>query len=213
MIISYCIVEHSLKVNSYVNKRIRELQRRLPSDFTDFDESHSKIVLAADELGITISSITKTLSNHQRISSHITAFTERYGKDAFCRIGKDICFETKVGKFEYSLFAVLCAIQSILGKKKRYCRITKDRIRYRMHGYKSREIAEQGMIHKSILLTDRQIGIRVNILYGKNLFSKFTYARRQTFYSTRLGDKELAEKVKESKLYWAEKKTGTNDKR
>jgi hypothetical protein len=212
MIISYCIVEHSLKVNSYIHKRIRELQRRLPTDFEDFDESHSKIVLAADELGISISSIEKNQSNHQRVSSYIATFTEKNGKDAFCRIGKEICFETKTKKFDYSLFTILCAIQSIIGKKKLYCRITKDRVRYRMHGYKSKEVAEESMIDKSILLSDRQIGIRINTLNGKNLISKFTYAKRQTFYSTRLTDEELRERVKESKLYWAGKKASVIDK-
>ena len=212
MIISYCIVEHSKKVNSFIHKRIRELERELPFDFEEANEVHLKVVLAADELAITVSNTKNTLLNHKMLTENINDFTEKYGKDAYCRIGKKVCFETSVGKFNYSAFTVLCAIQSVLGKTKKYCRITKDRIRFRMQGYKSKSIAEQEMKDKTILLTDRQLGNRTEILYGKNFFSKFTYAQRQTFYSTRLSDEELREKVKESKIYWAEKRAGVNDK-
>ncbi len=212
MIISYCIIEHSKKVTSFIHKRIRELERELPSDFEDYDEVHSIVVLAADELGITVSNIKSTLLNHKMLNEYVNDFTAKYGKDAYCRIGKKVCFETSNGKFNYSAFTVLCSIQSILGKTKHYCRITKDRIRYRMLGYKSKPIAEQEMQGNTILLSDRQIGSRINVLYGKNFFSKFTYAQRQTFYSTRLSDEQLREKVKESKIYWAEKRAGVNDK-
>ena len=212
MIISYCIVEHSKKVTSFIHKRIRELEKELPSDFEDYDELHSKVVLAADELAIIVSSIKRTLLNHTILNEYINDFIVTYGKDAYCRIGKKVCFETRDGTFNYSAFTVLCAIQSILGKTKQYCRIIKDRIRYRMHGYKTKSIAEQEMKDKTILLTDRQLGNRINILYGKNFFSKFTYAQRQTFYSTRLSDEQLRDKVKESKIYWAERKAGVNDK-
>ena len=212
MIISFCIVEHSRKITSFIHKRIRELKRELPPDFEEYNEVHSRVVLAADELAMTISHIKVTLLNHKLLNEHINNFTEKYGKDAFCRIGKRICFETKNGQFSYSAFIVLCAIQSILGKTKLYCRITKERIRYRMQGYKSKSIAEQEMRDKTILLSDRQIGNRINILYGKNFFSKFTYAQRQTFYSTRLSDEELRKKVIESKIYWAKKRTGLRDK-
>jgi hypothetical protein len=212
MIISYCIVEHSKKVSSFIHKRIRELGRELPVDFDEIEELHSKIVLAGDELGITVSSIKNTLCHHQLLLNFISDFTDKYGKDAFCRIGKKLCFEARDGKFEYSLFTVLCAIQSILGKRKPYCRITKDRIRYRMNGYRSKKIAEMEIIDKSLLLSDRQIGNRIKILYGKNFFAKFTYAQRQTFYSTRLTNEELRDWVKKSKIYWAEKKAGVIDK-
>ena len=212
MIISYCIVEHSNKVNSYIHKRIRELERKLPSDFEEYNETHSKVVLAADELAMTVSSIKSTLLYHKTLAEYINDFKAKYGKDAYCRIGKKVCFETRDGKFKYSLFAVLCAIQSILGKTKLYCRITKERIRYRMQGYKSKPIAKQEMQDETTLLSDRQIGNRITVLYGKNFFSKFTYAQRQTFYSTRLSDEQLREKVKESKIYWAEKRAGLNDK-
>lgn len=212
MIISYCIVEQSKKVQSNIHQKIRELKREPPSDFEDLNEEHSKIVIAADEFGISISNIEATQLKHHLLFNHIKIFTQKYGKDAFCRIGKKFCFETKDGKINYNFFAVHCAIQSILGKTKPFCRITKDRIRYRMYGFKSKEIAFREMNGTQVLSTDRQLGRIIDILYAKKFFSKFTYAQRQTYYSTRLSDEELRERVKQSKIYMATKRAGIEDK-
>ena len=53
---------------------------------------------------------------------------------------------------------------------------------------------------------------RIEFLNAKKFFSKFTFARRQIYYSTRIdSNEELIEAVKKSKLYWMKKKLQIED--
>ena len=210
-IISYCIVRHSHRIVTRTQERVYNYKGNFPMDFNGDSETDCQILLAGKELSITIERIQVNINRFSEVSNFIQEYEYKYKKDAYCRIGKNLLFETRDGKFEYKNFAVLCAIQSIIGKTKKHYRITKDRIRYRMHGYKSKNIAEQEMNGEQILLTDRQLGTIINFLYTKQFFSKFTYARRQTFYSTRLTNEELREEIKNMKIYLAKKKSGFED--
>jgi hypothetical protein len=120
-------------------------------------------------------------------------------------------FEVLDGRFDFKQFLVLCAFSSILGKKKKFVRITYDRIRYAMYGYKSKKIFEKTDT-KIELLTDKQLKRIIDILHSKKFFSKFTYRNRQIYYSTKLEDEELREAVKNSKIYWKKKQLQIVDK-
>jgi hypothetical protein len=133
LIISYCIVEHSKKIETNIDSRICELDK-YPSDFNRKNEKHKKIILAGDELRVIIGSVTGTIANHNQLSAYCNNFKLKYGKDSYCRVGKKLLFEVQDGQFDYRSFSVLCGIQSILGKSKKFKRITKDRIRYAMLG-------------------------------------------------------------------------------
>ncbi len=210
-IISYCVVRRSHKIDTQIEKRIEYYTGKFPEDFNPESETDCQILLASKELGLSISTIQINNKRFSNVSNFIQEYEYKYGKDAYCRIGKNLLFETRDGKFQYKSFTVLCAIQSIIGKRKPFTRIIKDRIRYRMVGYKSKDIAHKEMNGEQLLLTDRQLGTIINFLYTKQFFSKFTYARRQTFYSTRLTDEELREEVKNMKIYFAKKKSGIED--
>lgn len=211
-IISYSVVEYSIKIEKGVRQRVALLEDSAPYDFDSEVESHRKLLLASDELSLKLGSINYNFKRHSTLSKFIEDYQVKYGKDAYCRVGKSLCFEVKDGRFDYKLFTVLCAIQSNIGKKKKFFRITKRNIRYRMHGYKTQKIALAESLSPDLLLTDRQIGRRVDLLHAKKFFSKFTYAQRQTFYSTRLNDDELKQAVFDSKVYWAKKKAGNDDR-
>lgn len=214
MIISFCIVENSKKIKTNVEERIDSLlsEKNKPAGFNKNYPEHRRLWLSADELKIMLGDVYSTIESHREIHNHISKFELKYGKDAYCRVGKGLCFETRDGIFPYRQFAVLCAIQSILGKSKKFKRITKNRIRYAVLGYKSESVAMKEKINIENLLSDRQIGIIIDVLHSKQFFSKFTYANRQTFFSTRLMDKDLHEAVKKSKVYWAKKKSNEVDK-
>lgn len=214
LIISYCICERSKKIKFNINNRIDELleKGKQPYGFSKKSMEHCRILLAAHELGILLGSISHTKDSHMDLLNHISKYEMKHGKDAYCRIGKNLCFEARDGQFPFRQFAIICAIQSILGKTKKYKRITKDRIRYAMWGYKTKAIASNENISSEILLSDRQLGTAIEILHSKKFFSKFTYANRQTFFSTRLSDAELYEAVKNSKVYWKKKKLSLLDK-
>lgn len=214
MIISYCVVEHSKKINSNLDERVPDYldENKTPFGFNKKSKTHCKILLAADELGMILGDINYTIKKHELIKNHISTFNFKYGNDSYCRIGKKLLFETRDGQFPYRQFAVLCAVQSILGKRAKFKRITKDRIRFAALGYKSKQVAFQELKSSEKLLTDRQIGVTVDVLHAKKLFSKFTYANRQTFFSTRLDDDGLFEAIKDSKIFWAKKKANLMDK-
>jgi hypothetical protein len=212
MIISYYIVEHSRKIQSDIDERIDDYSGKFPNGFNKKSKGDKQILLACEELGIISGDMNSTKNNHCLLQRHIKNYEFKNGKDAYCRIGKKLCFETRDGTFPYRLFAVLCAIQSIIGKKAKFKRLTKDRIRYASLGYKSKAIAQKQITPEQILLTDRQLGTTIEILQSKKFFSKFTYANRQTFFSTKLDDEILFEAVKNSKIYWATKKANIIDK-
>jgi len=210
-IISYCIARRSHKIDTQIEKRIYYYEGEFPEDFDPDSETDCQILLAGKELSIIVSEIQSTKERFSNVTNFIQEYEYKYGKDAYCRIGKNLLFETRDGKFQYKSFTVLCAIQSIIGKRKPFIRITKDRIRYRMWGYKSKDIAQMEMNGEQSLLTDRQLKRIIDFLHAKKLFSKFTYARRQTFYSTRLAYEELVTAVSNQKIYLAKKKSGIED--
>jgi len=213
MIISYCIVEHSKKIEININQRVKEYPKeKLPFGFDKTSKAHCRILLAAEELGVKLGDIYDTYDQHEKLQKHISNFIIKHGKDAYCRIGKDLLFDVYKNGFPYRQFAVLCGIQSVVGKKPLFKRVTKDRIRYTMLGYKSKTVALAEMDKGQMLLTDRQLGSTIQILHAKEFFSKFTYAKRQSFYSTRLNNKELYDAVEKSKIYWAKKKMHIEDK-
>jgi hypothetical protein len=190
-LISYNIVAHSNKL--------------------EFGTEKERIEQSAEHLGIIAGSIQNTKMNYERLNKFTQNFMLENGKDSYCRIGKKLMFEVLDGRFDFKQFLVLCAFSSILGKKKKFVRITYDRIRYAMYGYKSKKIFEKTGT-KIELLTDKQLKRIIDILHSKKFFSKFTYRNRQIYYSTKLEDEELREAVKNSKIYWKKKQLQIVDK-
>lgn len=207
-IISYSVVKYSHKIDTATDKRA---ERLMGKDAENLDEYSIKIFLAAEELKVTILSLSKTIRDFEELSKHVSKFEVKFGKDAYCRIGRTITFETIDGQFTEENYRILCAIQSILGKTKPFVRITLDRIRYRMWGYKSKSIYLKENPQQINLLTDKKLSRRINLLNAKAFFSKFTYRRRQTFYSTKLVDAELRKAVKNLKIFWQKRKLNIGD--
>ncbi|MDR3594291.1 hypothetical protein [Clostridium sp.] len=216
-LIGYCIVKQTDKVTmttSEINNLVRHLVEERDRPLEDYNKNslfHKKILIATSHLGVIIYNVRHEIEEYQKLNEAISSYVSRNGKDAYCRIGKAIIFETCEGKFDYNLFSVLCGIQSILRDDK-FKRITYDRIRYAMHGYKSKTVFEQE--NPGIkLLTDRQLKRLVDLLHAKQFFSRFTYANRQIYYSTKIdNDEQLREAVKQTKLYWAKNKSNIDDK-
>jgi hypothetical protein len=216
-LMGYCIVRQTEKVklsNVEINNLVRHLieERNKPLYGYKRDSIyHKKILIGSSHFGVIINNIQGVIDEYDKLNEGIFSYIGRNGKDAYCRIGKDLLFEVYKGNFDYKLFSVLCGIQSILRDDK-FKRITYDRIRYSMHGYKSKTVFEKE--NPGIkLLTDRQLKRLVDILHAKQFFSRFTYANRQIFYSTKIdNDEQLREIVKQSKLFWDNNKSNIRDK-
>jgi hypothetical protein len=123
------------------------------------------------------------------------------GAEPYCRIGKNVLFETIEGKFRYEHFAFLCGLSSILGKTCAYKKISRERLSYAMIGYKSKDNFRKGEKGNLKPPADWTIGRIADLLHQKKFFVKYTYHRKQTYYSTKLESIEkLAELVMEMKL-------------
>jgi len=90
-------------------------------------------------------------------------------------------------------------------------RITLKRIRYAMQGSKSEGVYRE-LRGEEILLTDKQLKNRTLYLRSKKFISRFTYKKRETWYSTRIKTVEkLSEKVANYKAYRKGLKAGLID--
>lgn len=209
-IISYCLIE---KANTYEYDVLDISEFGFDEDtvedkLNDYDRDnplHNKILKSANFFSISLGGIEHNIKRHEKVSKHINYFTAKYGKDSYTAIGKNLAFDCRDKGFNFDHFKLLCAINSILGRKKKFARITYDRILYAMNGYRSKTIYEKEQ-PKIKLLSSKQLRSRIEFLHAKKLFSKFTYRNRQIFYSTQLDDEQLKLAVKNSKIFWAKKK-------
>lgn len=190
----WCIVDNALRRNDLPIQRFKQLkQEKLPKDFKS-NPWYKSILMSANELKINYQSFIEVMDIYFELDQALELYQNKYGKDAICRIGRDLIFETIEGKSALDLFKVLCAIQSILGKDIYMKRITKEFIRYRMHGYKSKKI----MMKENpdlVLMTDKMLTYRIDKLHRKNFISKLTLKRRLSYYSTWLTDDQLIDHV------------------
>lgn len=213
---NFCVVEKAFKMdNNYkIKGRIKatDFSFMTAKDFDITQKLHLAIALFAKDLGIKINSIEEATNSWLRIKEFVGQYELKYGKDAYCRMGRQITFEVIYGELPLRMYLVLAAIHSILGKRNSFLRITYERIAYCMTGFKRKEYAIMEN-PKQKLLTDRQIGTCVEKLREKNLIRVFVCNRREKFYSTRIKYEEtLREIVAKSKLQKAEKKYHVEDR-
>ena len=206
-ILAYCILKEARNIKTlYVNDVNKIGNEYFPDDFDEKDKWCLLITLAAFKLRVKVKSYLRIKELGSLVNRYVNNYVEKYGDDAYCRIGKDLFMDTLHKRFDYNCFAVLCAISSVLGKRSEYKRITKSKISYRMLGYKTKEIfiCENGI--RVNILTKRQIERIIKKLHSKGFFGKFTYAKRITYYSTRLDDEQLRKRVLQNKLMVEKKK-------
>lgn len=209
-IISYSIVAYSLKIEKAVESRIFRV-RDFPKGFDIKNEEHRRILLAGDELNITIASVNDKIITFNELDTYVQKCICDYGKQPYCRIGKKLCFEVRDKTFDENMFRILCAIQSKIGNKKSNKKMYKDEIRCRAFGCKTAKMLQKEKPNHYIYYSDKKMKRITDLLEAKQLISKFTYKRRITYYSTRLNKEQLYEQIKKEKLYWEEKKLNILD--
>ena len=142
------------------------------------------------------------LASHAQLSQFIKEFEERHGRDARVRIRTDWLFEVRDNKgMSYPELAVLAAIYCKIGAARGPVRILQDEIWKRAHGFKSDRVfrAEMNRRRKPFL-TPRQVRSIIERLHGRHFFARVTFGRRQTYYSNRLSNKELADRFLRQKF-------------
>lgn len=212
----YCLIEYAKKTTDRdLDEHLDDCldkwnSKKSADDFEMNNEQHEKILVAAHKLGIITHSIITDISANKKLSKWINEMQNKLGKSANVWINKGFVFDARDGAISENDFKVLCAINSIIGNKT-YCRITKDRIRYRVLGYNSKSTYEKNNKGENYL-SDRQIGTIIERLAEKKFYSKFTYRNRQTFFSIKIKSNEDLQKVVGNyKIFKAEKKFKDKD--
>ena len=179
-----------------------------PGDYEEDNYDHIKMCAYAERVGISLGSLHSISTRHGFCQSYVDNYEIEYGKDAWTQFNSKIIFNVRDGKFSYELFSIICAINAILGKEAKYKRITLERIKAAMNGYKSNEICEKELKQKHyrddkiISLPDHTLRRRIIKLSdeGLNFFRRYTYKSRETYYSTQIKDEfQLMEQVIEFK--------------
>jgi hypothetical protein len=115
-------------------------------------------------------------SDFQREQKWYTDINTRVRQhDAWVRIHKDIVLELRAGKWTWDLFAVYCAVLSVIGTKKVPWIIRYQDMQARLEGYLTPGELPQG--HQPLLSID-QIRTRIQKLETRSLIA--TYSERHT---------------------------------
>lgn len=203
------VVDKALKSNF---KMTMDFSKVNITDF-DYDNSiHQKIVSTAKMMNVKLNSIERAIKYWIDLKALQFEYEDKYGKDAFCRIGKKLTEDVLNGYFGLREYKVLAAIQSILGKQKPFLRITYEQISYRMTGYKRKRIAiaESKDLH---LLSPHQIKTSVIKLLRKKLLICVTYLYREKYYSVRIKRTEVLKELilkKKKELYTRQSSMGND---
>jgi hypothetical protein len=173
------------------------------SKVTQCDSWELAARIGAQVCAITIGTLESALARHNEVSKHHEKWEERNGADPLVRIKKHIMFNIRDARIlSMREFRVLAAIYSSIGRSP-YRAITEPVIRVRAVGCKCKSIfdAENGLL--PVLLTEKQIRGTVTSLHETGWFARITPHRhgRKTFYSHRLTDSELRERLFASLTY------------
>lgn len=181
------IVDSALK--STINTAM-DYSKIKSNDFDIENPIHKKIAVTAYSFSIRVDSFEDAIRYWLDLKTLLYGYEEKYGKDAYCRMGKKLTEDVINGTFSLREYKVLAAIQSILGKQKSFLRITYDQISYRILGYKKKKIALAEGITEGAL-SAHQIKTSVTKLIDKKMLTCVTYLFREKYYSTKIKQPDL----------------------
>ena len=184
----------------------------LPDDFDKTDREHQLLWSAVHMLEMnfspSIAVVEKGIGEYQ---AFIDDFESEFGTDTLVRHKVALCFEVRDrGALNPREFAILSAIYSCLGQSS-YRRITCAEIQYRATGCRSKEIFDT-FEKRPEPYSIKQVRKTVEDLFLKGFFGRFTYRYRETYYSHKLSEDELREKVIEKRTSLMRKKKCIKDK-
>lgn len=184
----FCVVDYALKTDfeQLIQDRIKDIDfsLKMTDGIVSDDLINQKIFLATQDYGVKIDSFDEAKSIWIEIKTKIINYEDKFGKDAFCRMPKQLTYEVIEGKFPFREFSILAAIYSKLGKKNTYYKMSYEQIAYRMLGYRRKDIA---LIEKPTIqvLPDWTIGYWVKKLKKRRFFRSATFFKEK-YYSTRI---------------------------
>ena len=177
----------------------------LPEDFDNNNREHQLLCTAAWMSGLILHTIVNDEKRIRKYQEFIDDFESEFVSDALVRHKKALCIDVRDrGALNPREFAILSAIYSCLGQND-YRRITSDEIQRRATGCRSKEIFDT-FEERPEPYSMKQVRKTVEDLFLKDFFGRFTYRNRETYYSHKLSEDELREKVFEMKTKLMRKK-------
>ena len=177
----------------------------LPKDFENTNGKHQLLCTAANMLEINIGSIAFVESEIRKYQAFVDDFESKFRNDALVRHKKALCLDVRDrGALNPREFAILSAIYSCLGQSS-YKLITNSKIQRRASGCRSKEIFDT-FEERPKPYSMKQVRKTVEDLFLKDFFGRFTYRNRETYYSHKLSEDELREKVFEMRTKLMRKK-------
>jgi hypothetical protein len=141
------------------------------------------------------------IAEHSALARFVKDWEQQHGPDARVRIATDWVFEARDDTgISFSELLVVAAIYSKIGANHKPVRITRDEIWRRALGYKSERVFRAEAGGHVFGLTKRQVRAIIERLHGRHFFARVTFGRRQTYYSNRLSNKELADRIFTAKI-------------
>jgi hypothetical protein len=212
-LISFCCVDTGKIIANQTPQGERlivadEKASRMGHKFKDYERENKNQVaalLGADLLKVEFPDVEIIVNEWECADVHRLHFEKAYGFDVKVRIATSFLWDTiKNSGMSYREFSVLCAIYSCIGSKNHPVRITREMIQSRQLGYKSHRIKEMELPARADgmrSLSLRQIGYTVDALHERGFFSRARANQRQTYYSNRLTQQELEERLVRSKTF------------
>ena len=185
----------------------------LPHDFDLNNREHRLLCAGAmmSGLRLRLTSMIIIEKDIRKYQAYIDDFESEFGSDALVRHKTALCFDVKDrGALNLREFAILSAIYSCLGQSS-YRRITSAEIQFRATGCRSKEIFDT-FKKRPKSYSIKQVRKTVEDLFLNGFFGRFTYRYRETYYSHKLSEDELREKVIEKRTSLMRKKKSIKDK-
>jgi len=203
-ILGYSSVQMGLLLwGKYTDEQIADFRAHPPEWCTSRlkRDLHLQIAMGCEALEIIPPALRFVWDDYVALDEFVDDCEQQYGPDAKVRLPVDWVLEALDGKgISYDELAVLAAIYSKIGSKQGPVRITRDEIWWRSLGFKSERVFKQ---HYVSLRRPRRIRRLIDELAERNFFARITFARRETYYSHRLSQKDLEEQIFEAKVYRA----------
>jgi hypothetical protein len=212
-IIDYAVARAGSRLFSKLSPNERDKFRfvqveagNVPRGFDAKSEYHVAALYGAHCLGVTYPDFRSLFENYKSLSSYVSQFESRHGRDAWVRIRMDWLFAARDGRgINYREFTVLCAIFSVIGRKK-WAIVTRLDIQRRALGYRNQDILMAELpnrIDGAQPLTLRQARDTIAQLHLNKFFARCTVARRITYYSIRESDELLRKSIFKRRTYAA----------
>lgn len=176
---------------------------QLPLGFDRDYIAHGFGLFAAERMGIKFPDFKGAWDRCQSMEEHVFNYEKQHGPDAQVRIKTAFVFSALAGRISYREFAILCGLYSIIGEKA-MTRVTVDRVRHRMLGYRTPSIMAADLPYrydKAKPLTNRQVEYTLAKLHQNRFFARRTARRRFTYYSIRLNPEELGKRAIDRHTY------------